>query len=207
MANKTPSSDGFQFEFTGGTLCFDFANTVDSRCAPAQRIDNLTGYSDLVSWAQQSGVVSARRASELSRAANNKTDAARKVFRKAIELRETIYRAFAAIAHGDQPSERDLFLLGSYAKESFSHMHLLAGDSGFQWSLDLRSGDSLMTLLWPIVKSTVDLLVSGDLAKVRECAADSCGWLFMDRSRNQSRRWCDMNICGNREKIRRYRRS
>jgi predicted RNA-binding Zn ribbon-like protein len=206
MPDKRPPAIGFRFELTGGALCCDFANTVDSRRAPKWRVDHLAGYTALASWARQSGVVSARKASELTRAANRQSDAAGRVFRKAVELRETIYRVFSAIAGGSCPSELDLLLLGSYAQEAFSHMHLIAGGSGFEWSLDQPSRDSLMTLLWPIAKSAIDLLLSGDLAKVRECAADNCGWLFMDRSRNQSRRWCDMKICGNREKVRRHRR-
>ena len=207
MSGKAPSASGFQFELTGGALCFDFANTVDSRCTPKQRVDHLTGSKALASWARQSGVVSARKASELTRAAKKQSAAAGRVFRKAVELRETIYRVFSAMAGGGRPSQQDLFLLGSYAQEAFSHMHLIAGGRGFKWCLHQRSRDSLMTLLWPIAKSAVDLLVSGDLARVRECAADNCGWLFMDRSRNQSRRWCDMKICGNREKVRRHRRA
>ena len=206
MLDRVPSESGFQFELTGGALCFDFANTVDSRCAPNQRVDNLTGYTALASWARQSGVVSARKASELIRAAKKQPDAAGRVFRKAVEFRETIYGVFSAIAGGGRPSEQNLLLVGSYAQEAFSHMHLILGGSGFKWSLGQRSCNSLMMLLWPIAKSAVDLLVSRDLAKVRECAADNCGWLFMDRSRNQSRRWCDMKICGNRAKVRRYRR-
>ena len=200
------SASGFQFELTGGALCFDFANTVDSRCAPKQRVDNLTGYAALASWASQSGVVSERKANDLARAAEKQSDAAGKVFRKAVELRQTIYRVFSAIAGCGRPPEPDLLLLGSYAQEAFSHMRLAAKGNGFEWTLDQPSHDSLMTLLWPIVKSAVELLVSGDLARVRECAANNCGWLFMDRSRNQSRRWCDMKICGNREKVRRHRR-
>ena len=206
MPDQGPSASGFQFELTGGALCFDFANTVDSRSAPKQRVDNLTGYAAFASWARQSGVVSAREAGELARAATKQSDAAGRVFREAVELRETIYHVFSAIAGGSIPSEQDLLLLGSYAQEAFSHMHLIAAGSRFEWGLDQRSRDSLMTLLWPIAKSAVDLLASEDLAKVRECAADNCGWLLMDRSRNQSRRWCDMKICGNREKVRRHRR-
>jgi predicted RNA-binding Zn ribbon-like protein len=206
MPDKGPSASGFQFELTGGALCFDFANTVDSRCASKQRVDNLSDYTALASWARQSGVVSARQAAELTRAATKQSDAAGRVFRKAVELRETIYHVFSAIASGGRPSEQDLLLLGSYAQEAFSHMRLTAAGNGFEWSLDQRNREPLMTLLWPIVKSAVDLLASGELAKVRECAAGNCGWLFMDRSRNQSRRWCDMKICGNREKVRRHRR-
>jgi len=206
MAPAGLPASGFQFELTGGALCFDFANTVDSRCAPKQRVDNLTGCAAFVSWARQSGLVSGPKATELTRVAEKQSDTAARVFHKAVQLREMIYRVFSAIAGGGRPSEQHLLLLSSYAQEAFSHMHLSARESGFEWTLDRQRRESLMTLLWPIAKSAADLLVSGDLPKVRECAADNCGWLFMDRSRNQSRRWCDMKICGNREKVRRHRR-
>jgi predicted RNA-binding Zn ribbon-like protein len=205
MPDNGLSARGFHFELTGGALCFDFANTVDSRCAPTRRVDHLTDYTSLASWARQSRVVPARRASELIRAAN-KSDAAGRAFRKAVELREAIYRVFSAIAGGGRPSERDLLLLGLHAQEALANMRLLPGGSGFEWSLEQRSRDSLMAPVWPIAKSAADLLVSGDLSRVRECAAGNCGWLFMDRSRNRSRRWCDMKICGNREKARQHYR-
>ena len=65
-------------------------------------------------------------------------------------------------------------------------------------------GTHLDTVLWPIAKSAADLLTSDRLACVRECAAQNCGWLFMDNSPNQRRRWCNMKICGNRAKARRH---
>ena len=206
MPDDELSARSYQFELTGGALCFDLANTVDSRCASSRRVDHLTDYASLASWARQSGVVPARRARELIRAAKKQPDAAGRAFRKAVELRETIYGVFSAIAGGGRPSEQDLLLLGLHAQEALSNMRLLPGGSGFEWSLKQRSRDSLMTLVWPTAKSAADLLVSGDLSRVRECAAGNCGWLFMDRSRNQSRRWCDMKICGNREKARQHYR-
>jgi predicted RNA-binding Zn ribbon-like protein len=61
--------------------------------------------------------------------------------------------------------------------------------------------------LWAVARSAADLLISETtLAHLRECAAETCGWLFLDRSKNGSRRWCDMKVCGNRAKVRRFRR-
>jgi predicted RNA-binding Zn ribbon-like protein len=60
-------------------------------------------------------------------------------------------------------------------------------------------------MLWPVVRSAAELLTSDELGRVRECAADNCAWLFLDRSKNRSRRWCDMAVCGNRDKVRRFR--
>jgi hypothetical protein len=55
-----------------------------------------------------------------------------------------------------------------------------------------------------IVRSAVELLTSEDRSRLRVCAGEDCDWLFVDGSRNRSRRWCDMSTCGNRAKARRY---
>src|ERR671930_579256 len=71
--------------------------------------------------------------------------------------------------------------------------------NGFAWVAD--------DVLAPVVWSAAELLTSGPLERVRECPGDdTCGWLFLDTSRNGSRRWCDMRTCGNRAKARRYYR-
>jgi len=49
------------------------------------------------------------------------------------------------------------------------------------------------------------LTSSQRLNQVRQCRGDNCGWLFVDGSKNHSRRWCDMRDCGNRAKVRRHR--
>jgi predicted RNA-binding Zn ribbon-like protein len=59
--------------------------------------------------------------------------------------------------------------------------------------------------LWILARSAADLLTSEQHAYVRQCASEECTWLFIDRSKNHSRRWCDMGDCGNREKARRLR--
>src|ERR687888_470126 len=60
--------------------------------------------------------------------------------------------------------------------------------------------------LWPLVRLAAELLVGPELERVRECAAGDCRWLFLDTSKNRSRRWCDMKSCGNRAKVRRFYR-
>lgn len=197
------SAKEFQFDLTGAVLCFDFANTVDNRCAPERRVDNLKDYAALLAWARQSAVISERQAAALVQAANDQPRAADRAFRKAVELREAIYRLFATIAGAQDPKPPDLSLLGAFAQEAFAHMRLECSATGFTWRLADDQRD-LMLPLWPVAKSAADSLVSGELGKVRECAADNCGWLFMDRSKNQSRRWCNMKVCGNREKARQH---
>ena len=85
-----------------------------------------------------------------------------------------------------------------------ANLRLLPHEGHFdlEWDPD---GSSLERPLWPIVRSAAELLTSGELARVHKCASDRCGWLFVDRSKNHSRRWCDMKECGNVAKVRRYR--
>jgi predicted RNA-binding Zn ribbon-like protein len=59
-------------------------------------------------------------------------------------------------------------------------------------------------MLWPIVDAAADLLVRGEPERIKTCGSATCGWLFLDLSRNRSRRWCDMKDCGNRAKARRH---
>ncbi len=115
------------------------------------------------------------------------------------------------------PDPADLEVLNRESTAALAHLRLVPASGstedaaagadeppGFTWSwADVE--DDLASLLWPVARAATDLLTSCDLARVRECADDSCGWLFMDMSRNGSRRWCDMADCGNRAKARRYR--
>jgi len=73
----------------------------------------------------------------------------------------------------------------------------------FAWGWDFYQA-ALDDIIWPVVRSAADLLTSDTLPMLRICAADDCQWLFMDTSKNQTRRWCNMKSCGNRAKARRH---
>ena len=90
--------------------------------------------------------------------------------------------------------------------EALSHRRLEPGEDGFAWSWKDGAAGDLRTPLWPILESAATLLTSDDLGRIRECDADDCNWLFLDRSRGGNRRWCSMKSCGNRAKARRHYR-
>ena len=77
----------------------------------------------------------------------------------------------------------------------------LRADGG-TYRLSWPGDRTLRTLRWEVATSAVDLLTAGRLDRVGECPA--CGWLFLDTSKNRSRRWCSMATCGGRDKARRY---
>jgi predicted RNA-binding Zn ribbon-like protein len=123
---------------------------------------------------------------------------------QAIAMRETIYRIFAAIANRQSPKKADLGSLNAMLAEAQSRLRVQAAGAGFTWQWAWEPL-ALDVMLWPIVRSAADLLTSTDLCRVQQCARrQGCGWLFVDASRNQSRRWCSMSMCGSRAKSSRY---
>jgi predicted RNA-binding Zn ribbon-like protein len=198
----------FQFDLMGGQLALDLANTVSRRDDPERRREHLESYRDLLAFMRQSGIVSARQAGELSGYAEQHGSFARKSFLEAIRLREAVYRAFSAIAQGKSATTADLDLITEFAVKALQHRVLSRADGGYRWQWQQTGNNPLDRILWPMSQAAAELLTSEQLRIVRFCEAPDCEWLFLDHSRNRSRRWCDMKSCGNRQKAQRhYRRS
>jgi predicted RNA-binding Zn ribbon-like protein len=188
----------------GGRTCLDFANTTSTRVEALHR-EYLTGYDQLVAWARRAGMLAEEEARALLQAAADHPASASTALDRALALRETIYRIFSAIAHGRQPSAADLAAMNRVLREGLSRQEVVPSAGGFQWSW-VSNGATLDRILWPVVRSAADLLTSQDLGRIRECAREGCDWLFVDTSKNHSRRWCSMTACGSRTKARRYYR-
>lgn len=194
----------FEFDLTGGQLALDLANTVSRRGDPTRRKDHLENYRDLIAFARQSAVVSAKQASELVAYAEQHGAQARRSFHQAIRLREAVYEVFSAIAQEKSPSAEDLSILSNFAREALQHRSLARMNGGYRWEWHAKEGAPLDRIVWPMAQAAADLLTSDDVGIVRWCEAPDCEWLFLDHSRNRSRRWCDMTTCGNRQKARRH---
>ena len=190
------------FDLTGGLLCLDFANTVDDRTEIHPQ-ELLMSFKDLVSWSQQSQVVTEQEAQQLLEKAEQHPSEATRVLKRAVEVREAIFRIFKAVAEDESPGDEDLVTLSAVVAEAQKHAQIVPGTHGFRWDWAGKPND-LDCMLWPVVRSAADFLTSEDLDTVRVCASDSCNWLFIDTSKNHSRRWCNMKSCGNREKARRF---
>ena len=92
------------------------------------------------------------------------------------------------------------------SKPSVGHKFLMAGKSGLNLTHAEPFADFTPdAILWPVAVAAADLLTTRDHPLLRECASDECSWLYLDTTRNHSRRWCDMKGCGNKAKVRRYR--
>jgi len=183
------------YDLSASHLALDFANTVKARHTSTP-IERLTAYEALVAFAEQAGLVDAQDGDRLRGWAAAHPDEAEALRREAVDLREALYDTFAAVAEERSPREEDLQILNTWV-----HRLVLGPDLRWAWS---GGPDDPGAFLAPVVREAVDLLTSDWRNRVRICDADDCVWVFLDRSKNRSRRWCDMNQCGNRAKARRF---
>jgi predicted RNA-binding Zn ribbon-like protein len=187
----------------GGTLCLDFVNTVDPRHVPG-RHEYLDSYPALAEWAHYAGAIDAATGERLITAAAQDPAEMQRVLQRAITLREALYPVFVQAINRQPPAPGDLDTLHRELTSAMTHIQVRWTATGFTWGWD-DYGPALDRVLWPVTQSAADLLVNGPLSRIRECPGDgNCGWLFLDLSKNASRRWCEMRTCGNRAKARRY---
>lgn len=186
----------------GDRLCLDFANTIEGPRSAGPE-DFLLEYADLARWGHHTGVLSEASTERLLRLAAESPRAASAAFTRGLALRAAITRVFHAIATGATPKPSDLALLQSEYRNAMRHAQLLQSADHYRW--DWPDDEAALDRpLWPIARSAIDVLTQDNLARVKECpGADDCGWLFYDTSKNGSRRWCSMEGCGSRLKMRR----
>jgi predicted RNA-binding Zn ribbon-like protein len=160
----------------------------------------LNDYDDLVAWANRFGVIGAGEGRRLRQAARRNPGAAAEAYVRALRIRETLDEVFRAIAVGAEPSGASTARLAADEAEAVARGTLVRGHVGFAWSW--ANDTSLERPLWPVIHDATRLLVDGPLDRVKAC--DGCRYLFIDQSKNRSRRWCEMSTCGTAEKMRRY---
>jgi predicted RNA-binding Zn ribbon-like protein len=187
-------------DISGNWLCLDFTHTLTERYSP-QPQELLNSDNDLVAWGLYERLLTDEEAQQLLREAKKHPEEASAALQRALELRETIYRVFYALWEGSLPEQSDLALLNERLAEAMSHARLVPDGGGFRWDWATNE-QALDRIRWLLARSAADLLTCERLHDVRACAADDCKWLFLDTSKNHSRRWCDMQTCGNQAKAR-----
>ena len=197
-----PPVPDHDIELSGGALALDFANTIGgTHVRPTH--DHLRNYGDIARFGLLAGSLSANTSRRLVERAARDPKRAEAVYELGIALRESIWAVFSALASGESPRDADLELIGDAAAAGAARSRLVHDKNGVIWSLG-SDAEELERPLWDVARSAADLLTSGDHDRIKECASATCEWVFLDRSRNRSRRWCDMNDCGNRAKARRF---
>ncbi len=190
-----------KYLLVGGRLCLDFCNTIRDRHGHPE--ERLADYGQLAGWSWRAGVLNAEEAARLKRTARRSPTEALAVLERGIALREALHAIFLAVAAERRPRPGHLETLNYELGRAMARSQVVSADGAFVW-VWTEGGRALDSMLWPIARSAADLLTSGELRAVRQCGGRACGWLFIDTSRNRTRRWCDMRICGNRAKARRH---
>jgi len=181
-------------------LAVEFANTVGWRgSAPAE---SLHGIGDVVAWLAATKTMQFHAVAELQERFAEHPAQALAVFSAAIEIRETIYRLLKCLACASAPATEDLDHLNKALGDAEPRAFLQHTNHAFGWLIEMKS--TAAGILAPVLWSAADILVGPDSMRVRECANDRCRWLFLDDSKNGSRRWCSMQACGNRAKAHRH---
>ena len=199
-----------RFRVSGGVACLDFVNTVGWRLTDHPS-EYLRSYEDLLEWGSQAGLLALGQREGLLRQATLDPEGERQTLSRALALREAIHRAVSLAIAGEPQDEDDVSALNRELSIALSRLRVVpavgATGGAYGWGWD-RGGDDGGTRLdgplWPVAQSAAELLTSPKLGKVKVCAGEGCGWVFLDESRNASRVWCDSRDCGNRERVRRH---
>jgi len=200
MESQTSATD---FDYGSGDLCLDFANTLEWH-ASDRPVEQMGNYLSLVSWGEGAGIITPEKAAHLRQLAIENGDGAVVAYEQAIRLREAVYCIFSQHYHEEVVNPNAVQVLNAVLSRSFPNLKVVSSNAGFDWEWVGDSQD-LNQIIWPVARSAADLLTSEQLIRVRVCEDDrGCGYLFIDNTRNHSRRWCSMESCGNRAKARRH---
>jgi predicted RNA-binding Zn ribbon-like protein len=189
----------------GERLCLDFANSIEDPRADEPQ-DFLHTHADLVRWGRHVGLVSDAQVPTLTAQVGDESVFAEQLLGIAMSLRGAITRVFTAVARQEEPTGDDLATVQAIYSEALVEARLVPVDERFQWRWNQGEQATVQSaVLWPVAASAIELLTHDDLGRVKQCSGpDGCDWLFYDTSKNGSRRWCSMEGCGSRAKMRRY---
>jgi predicted RNA-binding Zn ribbon-like protein len=190
------------FEYTGGHISLDFVDTVNNRGNESPQ-DLFSDYGRLLQWAEESGTLTRKTVDHLRKLAGDEPSRAHSVLRSAIHLREALYDIFAAIVDRHAIPATPLATLNRAIHHATTRAEIAHQDGHFSWEW-IDSESHLDAMLWRVAQAAGELLTSDEVVEIRQCAADDCSWLFLDKTKNHRRRWCEMKTCGNRDKARRY---
>jgi len=196
---------GLNLDLKSGHPVLEFTNTVSNH-ASEHPGETLFNYEDLLAWVEKLQLMREEQVQRLGHQAATQPKESTAIFAKSLELREAVFRIFVAKTKGKSPAEEDLRILNSVLVRLTGGAQIVyrLGKFDWEWNFDENALEAPLSI---IALSAVDLLTSENLKWVGQCAdEEGCGWLFVDTSKNHSRRWCDINDCGNRAKQRRYQR-
>lgn len=194
--------DSAPFQLVAGHPVLDFVNTLDWRFRSSGSEELLNHYADLLRFSEQSGLMTP---SEVRKLATGDRVRKKRVLSSTKKLRECLASILYAIAAGRVPQNENVKTLSAFARTARETDDLEWCVSRLQWKANKDRTNALGTPFRKLASAALDLLTSEEVNKLGACSNPECRWLFLDGSKNKGRRWCDMKLCGNRIKARRYR--
>lgn len=189
----------------GGTLCFDFINTVNTRTKQFEVHEYLQDYQNFLLWCRKVEIIEKEKFTALAAYAQKNAAETKKALEKIKKTRENLYQLFSSIAT-DQVRQIPIIVLKRFntdLQNALSHLQFELTEDELQQTWEPKKLP-LLEPLWIVLKSANDILVDKKYERIKECPA--CGWLFLDQTKNNKRRWCNPSTCGSIEKSKRYYR-
>ena len=195
-----PSRAG-SLDLIADDLALNFANTESGRGFPSHQ-NHFREAANVVEWLRHAKALPVEETDWLQTRVAERPDLARDLLATAVALRDAVHDIGVALGHRAKPPEAALASLSALHARCVARAELAPGVESCRWQWSVRASP-VEAALGPIALAAVRLFTEGDFARIRECGGHACGWLFYDRSKNNRRRWCEMEVCGNRAKQRR----
>jgi len=193
-----------RFKLAGGHPVLDFLNTMGGHRLIAPRED-LETPEDLVSWGLQCGWLDQEHAHPMLVELQLRPAESRAALLRVRTFREALFRVFLAVSEDALPAPEPLDAFEREVRRAWSERRLVRTPEGYRWVAPESA--RLDAFIPGLALAASELLTGPECACVRICEAtalDGCGWLFLDTSKNGTRRWCEMSTCGNKYKARRH---
>jgi predicted RNA-binding Zn ribbon-like protein len=195
-----PSRAG-SLDLIADDLALNFANTESGRGFPSHQ-NHFREAANVAEWLRHAKALPVEETDWLQTRVAERPDLARDLLATAVALRDAVHDIGVALGHRAKPPEAALASLSALHARCVARAELAPGVESCRWQWSVRASP-VEAALGPIALAAVRLFTEGDFARIRECGGHACGWLFYDRSKNNRRRWCEMEVCGNRAKQRR----
>jgi predicted RNA-binding Zn ribbon-like protein len=209
-----------RFNLLGGHLALDFVNTVDNRGSEHQQ-ELIPDYPSLLAFVEQAGAITPEELRTVHRYFSYMSDHVGPILLETQCLREALFNALAAHIEGKTAARQDLAFISKCWRESAEQRILVPGpEHSYEWgwlaierdrgshlypNRFLTEHEAIKVPLWRVAAAAGEFMTSKEMmAKVRICASKTCNWLFLDTTKSHTRRWCEMRVCGNRDKARRF---
>lgn len=205
--DRETTGEAVAFDLCGGHPALDFVNSLDNRFNDRGRIEGVQNYTDLLRFTRETRLLGPAQTEDIARALTS--GAASRALRAGRALREALAATFYAAIEGRPPPSSGLEVLERSLHIAYRHRGLrwrsgIDEHAGLAWYWRLDAQNAQLPV-WVVAHAALDLMLSPQMKRVRACEAQGCRWLFLDTSKNHTRRWCRMEVCGNRMKARRHR--